>query len=148
MTPKPNPKSKSQPIGYLLNRTDEALTRVMDGTLGEFGLTRVAWQVLNVVEGGGDDGTTDAEVLSTLSANADVTTLTTAIDTVLADGWTSRPAPGRLALTPDGARRLTEVATHVAAFRARSVEGITTEEYGTAVHVLERMIENLEGPRP
>ncbi|MFI8770117.1 MarR family winged helix-turn-helix transcriptional regulator [Streptomyces sp. NPDC053792] len=138
---------KAKPIGYLLNRTDEALTRVMDGTLGEFGLTRVAWQVLNVVRDG-DGATADAEVLSTLSANADVPTLTAAVDTVLAGGWASRPAPGRLALTPDGARRLTEVAAQVAAFRTRSVEGITTDEYRTTVRVLERMIENLEGPRP
>ncbi|MFE5593470.1 MarR family winged helix-turn-helix transcriptional regulator [Streptomyces sp. NPDC056549] len=136
-TPKP------KPIGYLLNRTDEALTRVMDGTLGEFGLTRLAWQVLNVVRDG--QGTTDAEVLSVLAANADAATLTAAIDTTLTGGWTSRPAPDRLALTPDGTRRLTEVDTQVTAFRARSVEGITPEEYGTAVRVLERMIENLEG---
>ncbi|CAM5547512.1 MarR family winged helix-turn-helix transcriptional regulator [Streptomyces tanashiensis] len=142
----PTPRPKSKPIGFLLNRTDEALTRVMDGTLGEFGLTRVAWQVLNLAKG--DGGTTDAEVLSVLAANADVPTLTAAVNTVLAGGWVSRPAPGRLALTPEGSRRLTEVATHVAAFRTRSVEGITPEEYGTAVRVLERMIENLEGPRP
>ncbi|MER5205251.1 MarR family winged helix-turn-helix transcriptional regulator [Streptomyces sp. NPDC002825] len=136
---------KPKPIGFLLNRTDEALTRVMDGTLGEFGLTRLAWQVLNVVEDG--DGTTDTEVLSILSANADAPALTAAIDTTVTGGWVSRPAPGRLALTPDGAGRLTEVATRVAAFRTRSVEGISPEEYGTAVRVLERMIENLEGPR-
>ncbi|CAM5428966.1 hypothetical protein STANM309S_02958 [Streptomyces tanashiensis] len=47
----PTPRPKSKPIGFLLNRTDEALTRVMDGTLGEFGLTRVAWQVLNLAKG-------------------------------------------------------------------------------------------------
>ncbi|WP_017239035.1 MarR family winged helix-turn-helix transcriptional regulator [Streptomyces sp. SS] len=142
---------KAKPIGYLLNRTDEALTRVMDGTLAEFGLTRVAWQVLNLVgEGDGTegDGTTDTEVLSVLSANADTPTLTAAVDTVLADGWATRPAPDRLALTPDGSRRLAEVASHVAAFRTRSVDGITPDEYRTAVRVLERMIENLEGPRP
>ncbi|MGW5775306.1 MarR family winged helix-turn-helix transcriptional regulator [Streptomyces sp. NPDC003863] len=139
-------KPKSKPIGHLLNRTDEALTRVMDGTLAGFGLTRLAWQVLNVVKDG--EGTTDAEVLSVLSANADAATLTATIDTVLADAWTSRPAPGRLTLTPDGERRLTEVAATVAEFRTRSVEGITPDEYRTAVRVLERMIENLEAPRP
>lgn len=142
---------KAKPIGYLLNRTDEALTRVMDGTIAEFGLTRVAWQVLNLVGEGDEtegDGTTDTEVLSVLSANADTPTLTAAVDTVLADGWATRPAPDRLALTPDGSRRLAEVASHVAAFRTRSVDGITTDEYRTAVRVLERMIENLEGPRP
>ncbi|WP_426363619.1 MarR family winged helix-turn-helix transcriptional regulator [Streptomyces sp. E-08] len=137
-TPKP------KPIGYLLNRTDEALTRVMDGTLGEFGLSRLAWQVLNVVADG--EGTTDAEVLTVLSANADAPALIAAVETTLTGGWTSRPAPDRLALTPDGARRLTEVGEQVAAFRTRSVEGISPEEYGTAVRVLERMIENLEGP--
>ncbi|ROQ32018.1 hypothetical protein EDD98_0988 [Streptomyces sp. PanSC19] len=36
----------------------------------------------------------------------------------------------------------------MAAFRTRSVEGISPEEYGTAVHVLERVIEKLEGPGP
>ncbi|MGW8764012.1 MarR family winged helix-turn-helix transcriptional regulator [Streptomyces sp. NPDC055815] len=135
---------RPKPIGFLLNRTDEALTRVMDGTLGEFGLTRLAWQVLNVVKD--SDGTTDAEVLAILSANADAPALTAAVDTTVTGGWVSRPAPGRLALTPDGARRLAEVGSEVAAFRARSVEGISPEEYGTAVRVLERMIENLEGP--
>ncbi|MER7534663.1 MarR family winged helix-turn-helix transcriptional regulator [Streptomyces sp. NPDC097704] len=137
---------KPKPLGYLLNRTDEALTRAMDGTLAEFGLTRVAWQVLNAVEDG--EGTADTEVLSTLSANADATVLAATIDSVLTDGWTSRPAPEHLALTPEGEHRLAEVAVHVAEFRIRSVEGITPDEYRTAVHVLERMIENLEAPRP
>ncbi|MFE7599905.1 MarR family winged helix-turn-helix transcriptional regulator [Streptomyces sp. NPDC057494] len=132
------------PIGYLLNRTDAALTRVMDGTLGEFDLTRVAWQVLNMVKK--EAGITDAEVLKILSFNADAPTLTAAIETTLTGGWTSRPAPGQLALTPDGTARLAEVADHVKAFRTRSVDGITPEEYGTAVRVLERMIENLRGP--
>jgi hypothetical protein len=36
-----------RPIGYWLNRTDQALTRSMDTTLLEFGLTRITWQVLN-----------------------------------------------------------------------------------------------------
>ncbi|MBB4979781.1 MarR family winged helix-turn-helix transcriptional regulator [Streptomyces nymphaeiformis] len=137
---------KPKPIGYLLNRTDEALTRAMDGTLAEFGLTRVAWQVLNAVEDG--ERTADTEVLSALSANADATTLAATIDSALTDGWTSRPTPGHLALTPEGEHRLAEVAAHVAEFRTRSVEGITPDEYRTAVHVLERMIENLEAPRP
>ncbi|MFF9426967.1 MarR family winged helix-turn-helix transcriptional regulator [Streptomyces sp. NPDC014746] len=132
------------PIGFLLNRTDAALTRVMDGTLGEFGLTRVAWQVLNTV--GKEAGIADAELLRILADNADAPTLATAVETTLTGGWTTRPTPGRLALTPDGTARLAEVTEHVRAFRARSVEGITPEEYGTAVRVLERMIENLGGP--
>ncbi|MFG3116815.1 MarR family winged helix-turn-helix transcriptional regulator [Streptomyces sp. NPDC048197] len=133
-----------KPIGYWLNRTDKALTRSMNDMLAEFGLTRIAWQVLNVIQDTPDAH--DTEVRSVLAANADPATLTEAIDTVLADGWAARPAPGRLTLTPDGRRRLTEVSVRVDAFRELSMTGIRLDEYHTAVRVLERMCHNLEGP--
>ncbi|MEK2476655.1 MULTISPECIES: MarR family winged helix-turn-helix transcriptional regulator [Streptomyces] len=131
-----------KPIGYWLNRTDKALTCYMNAMLAEFGLTRTAWQVLNVIEK--DPQATDTEVLTVLAANADIVTLTTAIETVMADGWIARPEPGRLALTDDGRARLTDVAERVHAFRDLSATGITREEYRIAVTVLERMTHNLE----
>lgn len=138
-----------KPIGYWLNRTDQALTGHMDRMLAEFGLTRLAWQVLNAVQDATE--TTDDEVLQILAANADVPVLTAAIDTTLTGGWASRPAPGRLALTPQGVRRLARVAERVEMFRALSMTGISLDEYRTAVSVLERMTRNLEtttAPRP
>lgn len=72
-------------IGYWLNRTDNALTCHMNAILAEFGLTRTAWQVPNVVKD--VPQATDTEVLTTLAANADVATLTGAIETVITDGW-------------------------------------------------------------
>ncbi|GHC51446.1 MarR family winged helix-turn-helix transcriptional regulator [Streptomyces cinnamoneus] len=132
-----------KPIGYWLNRTDKALTRYMDDMLGEFGLTRLAWQVLNAVQDAAAEAT-DADVLSVLAAHADRSTLAVAVERLLADGWAARPAPGRLALTPDGRRRLTEAAARVDAFRALCTDGISPEEYRTAVLVLERMTRNLE----
>ncbi|MFE7351714.1 MarR family winged helix-turn-helix transcriptional regulator [Streptomyces sp. NPDC057543] len=131
-----------KPIGYWLNRTDRALTQYMDGLLAEFGLTRIAWQVLNTIRD--TPGIRDAEVLSVLAANADACTLATAIDAVLADGWATRPAPDRLTLTPQGRRRLNSVAERVGTFRELSTAGITIEDYRTAVNVLERMTANLE----
>ncbi|WP_051853718.1 MarR family winged helix-turn-helix transcriptional regulator [Streptomyces sp. NRRL S-146] len=131
-----------KPIGYWLNRTDQAITRYMNGMLQEFGLTRVAWQVLNVVHDTPE--ATDVDVRSALSANADIHTLTAAVETVLADGWASRPAPERLTLTRSGRRRLNEVAERVATFRDLSTSGISPDEYRTAVLVLERMALNLE----
>ncbi|GGX00112.1 MarR family winged helix-turn-helix transcriptional regulator [Streptomyces noursei] len=131
-----------KPIGYWLNRTDKALTCHMNAMLAEFGLTRTAWQVLNVIEK--DPQTTDTEVLTVLAANADIGTLTTAIETVMADGWIARPEPGRLALTGDGRARLSDVAERVHAFRDLSTTGITREEYRITVAVLERMTHNLE----
>ncbi|NUQ98201.1 MAG: winged helix-turn-helix transcriptional regulator [Streptomyces sp.] len=131
-----------KPIGYWLNRTDKALTRYMNDMLEEFGLTRIAWQVLNVIHDTPE--VHDTEVLSTLVDNADSATLTAAIDTVLADGWAHRSAPGRLALTRGGSQRLTHVAARVDAFRELSTSGISLDEYRTAVDVLERMSRNLE----
>ncbi|WP_214412169.1 MarR family winged helix-turn-helix transcriptional regulator [Sphaerisporangium fuscum] len=131
-----------KPIGYWLNRADHALTRYMNDMLQEFGLTRLAWQVLNVVQDTPD--VTDAEVLAVLAANADASTLTAAIDAVLAAGWATRPAPARLTLTPQGIEHLSEVAQRVGAFRELSMTGISPEEYRTAVSVLERMTRNLE----
>ncbi|WP_331767521.1 MarR family winged helix-turn-helix transcriptional regulator [Embleya sp. NBC_00896] len=130
-----------KPIGYWLNRTDKALTGYMNAMLSEFGLTRLAWQVLNVIEDNPQAGDTD--VRTVLAANAGVADLTAAIETVLADGWATRPEPTRLALTDDGRARLAKVAERVDAFRDLSTTGITREEYHTAVTVLERMTHNL-----
>ncbi|MEW1914366.1 MarR family winged helix-turn-helix transcriptional regulator [Kitasatospora sp. NPDC085895] len=131
-----------KPIGYWLNRTDKALTQYMNGMLNEFGLTRTAWQVLSVIRDTPDAA--DADIRTALAPNADRHTLTTAIDAVLADDWATRPAPGRLVLTATGRRRLLTVEDRVNAFRQLSTLGITTEDYHTAVSVLERMTHNLE----
>ncbi|MEV7617441.1 MarR family transcriptional regulator [Streptomyces sp. NPDC089799] len=133
-----------KPIGYWLNRTDKALTDHMDRMLGGFGLTRLAWQALNVIRQ--TDGATDADVLSTLSAHADGATLRAAVDSLLTDAWVSRPGPDLLDLTPEGFHRLADVEERVDAFRGLATAGITDEEYRTAVLVLERMARNLESP--
>ncbi|MFI1368634.1 MarR family transcriptional regulator [Streptomyces griseochromogenes] len=132
-----------KPIGYWLNRTDQALTRHMDAMLAEHGLTRLTWQVLNVVRSA--PAVVDAEVHTALGANANATALAAAVLAVLDDGWATRPAPGLLALTPDGHARLGAVAERVAAFRESVTAGISPQEYHTAIHVLERMTRNLEG---
>ncbi|MFB6617965.1 MarR family winged helix-turn-helix transcriptional regulator [Streptomyces sp. NPDC056367] len=133
-----------KPIGYWLNRTDKALTGRMNAALAGFGLTRLAWQVLNAVAD--DPEATDASVRDHLAANATADALTGAVGTVVRDGWALRPGPGRLALTEAGRTRLAEVSERVDAFRALSTHGISDEEYRTAVSVLERMTHNLETP--
>ncbi|MFB7672535.1 MarR family winged helix-turn-helix transcriptional regulator [Kitasatospora purpeofusca] len=131
-----------KPIGYWLNRTDLALTTTMNAMLAGSGLTRLTWQVLNVVEA--DPQATDTTVRMSLTANASPAELADAITTVLADGWVVRPAAEHLALTEDGRARLSRVGERVAAFREASVAGISPEEYRTAVGVLEQMTLNLE----
>ncbi|WP_441247191.1 MarR family winged helix-turn-helix transcriptional regulator [Kitasatospora sp. McL0602] len=131
-----------KPIGYWLNRTDQALTAAMDTELAGSGLTRLGWQVLNAA--GGAHPATEADVLTVLAANADPATLAATVRTLAAAGWVHRPQPDQLALTEDGRARLAEVFVRVAAFRELSAVGISPEEYRTAVSVLERMTGNLE----
>ncbi|MFJ4861069.1 MarR family transcriptional regulator [Streptomyces sp. NPDC088748] len=134
-----------KPIGYWLNRTDQALTASMDSALAEFGLTRLGWQVLNAVED--DPQISDADLPAALAVDPGSAALAAAVEAVLAGGWVTRPGPGRLAPTDDGRLRTAEVARRMAAFRAASAAGITREEYVTAVTVLERMTRNLTAPR-
>ncbi|MGW0752370.1 hypothetical protein [Streptomyces sp. NPDC002587] len=70
--------------------------------------------------------------------------LTAAVETVVADGWATRPEPSRLTLTDIGRARLARAAERVDAFRTLSTAGIADEEYRIAVTVLERMARNLE----
>ncbi|MGW2664093.1 MarR family winged helix-turn-helix transcriptional regulator [Nocardia tengchongensis] len=131
-----------KPIGYWLNRADHAFTAHMNAMLTEFGLTRIAWQVLNVVAD--TPGATDTDIHAVLAANADPDTIDTVIATTLAGHWTTRSEPGRIALTDHGRSRFADVSDRVAAFRAQSMRGITEDEYRTAVSVLERMTLNVE----
>ncbi|MEU6579391.1 hypothetical protein [Nocardia sp. NPDC046763] len=131
-----------KPIGYWLNRADHAFTTHMNTMLTEFGLTRIAWQVLNVVADTAD--ATDTDIHTVLAANADRAALDTAIAATLTGHWTTRPEPGRIALTDHGNRRLAAVSDRVTTFRAQSMHGITSDEYRTAVSVLERMTLNVE----
>ncbi|MFE2957330.1 MarR family winged helix-turn-helix transcriptional regulator [Nocardia tengchongensis] len=131
-----------KPIGYWLNRADHAFTTHMDTMLTEFGLTRITWQVLNVVAETPD--ATDTDIHTVLAANAARATLDAVIVTTLTGDWTTRPEPGRLALTDHGRGRLAAATDRVAAFRAQSMHGITEDEYRTAVSVLERMTLNVE----
>ncbi|QLY30230.1 MarR family winged helix-turn-helix transcriptional regulator [Nocardia huaxiensis] len=135
-----------KPLGYWLNRTDRALTTYMDTMLGEFGLTRLAWQVLNVVRDGRD--VSDTAVLSAMREMGGTESLTATIELVLGDGWVHRPGSDRLALTESGRTRLGQVETAIADFRELSARGISAEEYRIAVSVLERMTHNLESTEP
>lgn len=130
-----------KPIGFWLNRADRAITAYFDERLAAFGLTRLAWQALNVIRA--EPEITETRVHTELEANADLETRLAALDLVLTTGWAVRAGAG-LTLTAFGSARHDEVAAAVAGFREDSMTGITADEYRTAVTVLERMTLNLE----
>ncbi|MFE6859240.1 MarR family winged helix-turn-helix transcriptional regulator [Nocardia sp. NPDC057668] len=130
-----------KPIGFWLNRADRAITAYFDRRLAAFGLTRLAWQALNVIRA--EPEATETRIHAELEANADRETRLAALDLILTAGWAERTGAG-LSLTAFGRDRHDEVTAAVAGFRADSMTGITPDEYRTAVTVLERMTLNLE----
>ncbi|MCX5211964.1 MarR family transcriptional regulator [Kitasatospora sp. NBC_00240] len=136
------PQRQMKPVGYWLNRTDAALTRYVDGMLAADGLSRLGWQVLNVIED--DPEATDTSVLTVLAANGEAAVLAATVESLVTGGWAARPAPGRLALTDDGRTRFARAAVRAGAFRKEATAGVTDEEYRIAVTVLERIARNAE----
>lgn len=136
-----------QPIGYWLNRADQALTERMNLILQTHGLTRVGWQVLNVLRS--ETGQPEAQVFDVLQANASRTALSETIAHLSAKGWIVRvddpadaPAP-ILKLTHTGRDHHARVQEPITQFRQQSLRGITAEEYQLAIGVLERIIQNV-----
>lgn len=136
-----------QPIGFWLNRADEALTNRMNEILQTHGLTRVGWQVLNVLQT--DAGLPETQVYEVLRANASRTTLVDTLADLVAKGWVIRrhdqhnPAEPSLKLTEAGRAHHALVQEPITQFRLQSLHGITTEEYQLAISVLERIIQNV-----
>ncbi|MBC7892640.1 MAG: MarR family transcriptional regulator [Sphingobacteriaceae bacterium] len=134
------------PIGYYLNRTDEAITAAMNAVLAEFSLTRTDWQVLNVIHNA--DQIPRTEVYEIMRPLADSAALFTVLASLIKSDWVALVGPDRLALTDLGRKRLGVVREQIAAFREKSMRGISPEEYQTVIRVLERMRMNLENQNP
>ena len=136
-----------QPIGYWLNRTDQAITKRMNDILQTDGITRVGWQVLNVLQPSA--GASEAEVSGILQANAPQAMLTNTIKNLVVKGWIMRAerepnALPTMQLTDAGRAAHKRIHERIAQFRQQSMQGISTDEYQTVIRVLELMAQNLE----
>jgi DNA-binding MarR family transcriptional regulator len=134
--------SAQQPIGYWLNRTDQAITTAMNHLLEQDGITRVGWQLLNVLNRG--DAVAQSEVYAVMQANADAETLRATIEQLIAKGWVVRTERAQeLALTDEGRRELARIRRRIGEFRQQSLQGVSEDDYRTMIAVLERIISNL-----
>jgi DNA-binding MarR family transcriptional regulator len=136
-----------QPIGYWLNRTDQAITKRMNDILQTDGITRVGWQVLNVLQP--DAGVPEVQVYDILQANATQAMLIDTIEDLVAKGWVMRTehepgAPPTVQLTDAGRAEHKRLHERITQFRQQSLQGISTDEYQTMIRVLERIVQNLE----
>jgi|HigsolmetaAR206D_1030411.scaffolds.fasta_scaffold01133_10 hypothetical protein len=145
-----------RPIGYWIKLLDRLIDEEFDRTIGEAGLGRRHWQVLNVLDSGPTTAVALREALAPFLASPGGTDDRPGGDThgpgadlepVLADlrtrGWLRVDADGRLARTEHGGRAFEDLRARVHATRAKVTAGVTPESYRTTVDTLARMCANL-----
>lgn len=135
-------KRKHLPIGYWLKRADELLTKQIDEAQQANGLTRLAWQILNVIKQG--EKVQSNEIINTLSPFADATVVQGTLAELTRQDLISRVLEDRFDLTPAGAKLYEKALLPQQAIRQQAIAGISEHEYVTTIAVLQQLVENLE----
>lgn len=126
--------SQDKPIGWWAQNLHRTLEDAWDAALAGAGATRRQWQLLNVAARA---GTVD-ELAPFLADLAEAREL---VQGLVDRGWV-RVDGAALTLTDAGTAAHGRLAGVVQDQRARSMRGITTDEYAAAVDVLRRMAAN------
>ena len=130
------------PIGYWLKRADELLTKRIDDAQRANGLTRLGWQVLNVVRD--EHPARRDDLVNTLRPFADAAAVDIAVNELTArDVIAGSPSAG-FAVTSAGSELYEQALAAQILIRQQAVAGISDAEYAAAVAVLQRLVENLE----
>ncbi|MEO5928580.1 MAG: hypothetical protein ABIR47_01495 [Candidatus Kapaibacterium sp.] len=130
-----------KPIGYWVKLTDNALTLRMNEMFGAHGITRIDWQILNII--GGESIASESYLLGTMRMHTDDETLRDAIEKLIALEWVNRAGNG-YSLTEEGRKQFDTIGSANKKFREMTAEGISPDDYQTTIAVLQRIIANLE----
>lgn len=145
-----------RPIGYWVKLLDRLIEESFDTVLGDTGLGRRHWQLLNVL---GNGPVSRAEIDRALAPfRAEGTRqghtapsdeqpdsgITAALDDLNRRGWARTAPDDRWTLTPAGTAAAAGLRERVAAQRQRISDGISAEAYQTTLATLARMCANLD----
>lgn len=135
--------SGHRPIGYWLKRADELLTVRIDEVQRANGLTRLGWQIINVVRERGE-ATVD-DVAGVLRPFADGAAVSAALADLADRGVIGRTSAGGFEVTPAGSEVYARAHAAQLAIRERAVAGIDEAEFATTLRVVRRLVANLKG---
>lgn len=131
-----------RPIGYWLRLVDRLIDDQFAATLDEHGVTRIQWQLLNVLAGGPTDVTAlDTAVRSFLTAVGDQSSADHLTE-LIESGWVDATPTG-YELTERGHAARDRLSNVVAGQRTDMAAGISPEEYLGTIHTLETIARNL-----
>ncbi|MEV5648150.1 hypothetical protein AB0L57_07860 [Nocardia sp. NPDC052254] len=140
-----HPRDESEvpkPFGYWLKHIHNGLEGNLAAAVGELGLDRRSWQILNTVAHGPIDAAAVVDALAPF-AEDDV-----AIESHLAvlarRGVVATDASGRYALTDAGAELHAEASDRVHAARLAIMRGFSEAEFRTLLELLRRVAANVD----
>jgi len=136
----------TRPIGFWLRLVDRLIDEQFARTLEEHGVTRRQWQLMNVLANGpASVAQLDAEVAPFLQAATDDSPAETSVEhltELIESAWVDATPTG-YELTERGRSSLARLEAVVAEQRTVITAGLSEDEYGATVRVLERMAQNL-----
>jgi DNA-binding MarR family transcriptional regulator len=141
-TPTDQRPADRRPIGFWLKLVDRLIDEGFDAVLGEGGLTRRHWQVLNLLQAESATVQQTDTVLAPFLSGGETTTRPV-FDNLYARGWVAWTDDRHAALTEAGAAEHAELLRKVSRSRERLTAGITPEEYAATIEILRRMALNL-----
>lgn len=131
-----------RPIGYWLKKLDGLIDGHFERQLGDAGLTRRQWQVLNLLE---DRPRSMPELQPELEPflRDSPGELSDAVSGLVSRGWADS-RDNVISLTEAGQAQFGLVKAKVAELRQALALGISPEEYQATIDLLARMVANLE----
>ncbi|RQW84059.1 MarR family transcriptional regulator [Micromonospora globispora] len=134
-----------KPIGYWLKHLHNLIDEQFDATLGDLGLDRRQWQILNVLSGATRSRGEMEQALAPFWPDG-VPQLEAALDGadgLVTRGWVGYDADA-LTLTEQGRAAHGAAAERVGETRLLLLRGLTPEQYAETVRILSVMADNLE----
>ncbi|GAA0577517.1 MarR family winged helix-turn-helix transcriptional regulator [Paractinoplanes ferrugineus] len=139
-------EGRPRPIGYVLRKLDLLIEERFERTLGERGISRRQWQILNTLADGGSTLAKLADGLAPFLDPAAGETVQPHIEPLKRPGFVHQDGDS-VTLTGTGRDLLGTLTTDVAAIRELATTGIDQREYDRTVTNLQVMIRNLEDAR-
>lgn len=132
-----------QPIGFWTVRAGEAIRARTRGALEAIGVSQPEWWVLHQLTLH-PDGMPRTEMVDTIGPNDTPEAIETAIESAAGKGWLR--ARGEVLHPTDTGSAVFERAMAVQTMlEDERMQGVTEEDYATAITVMQRVIENVGG---
>jgi len=132
-----------RPIGYWLKTLDRLIDGQFESRLGDAGLSRWQWQILNLLHDGARSMPELQDELEPFLRDAP-DELDDAVTGLLSRGWADSQN-AVISLSKTGEAQFGLVTANIAELRQDLAAGISPEQYRATVDVLVRMVANLEG---